>query len=375
MTSLIDKILDLYINSPNVAILMSGKGSNADCILKNSHKYNNVNFISIITDNKNSNAYTLSKTYNTKYYCIDDKIKTSNDRKEYFLNIKKYLIKNNINTLIYAGFMKISPEFFVKEFPGINVHPADLTIKNDLNAPKYTGMQAIKNAINGNESYLASTAHVVDSEVDCGAQITVSKKLHLNKNKNLNISEIHEKLKINCEHDLYPLTIELLSKGKLFKKNLPYTWDQLINQFKKNHDVFFTEKLAELFNTKTPLDSLYLAQNYSSQINFDLKNIEDVFKKVIEEFNELKDAFKNRATNKEHFIEEIGDCFFTLVNLCKFIPMHPDKVIKNSLDKYIKRCKFIENRLKEKNLTWIELSENQILDLWQQAKKYVKKIK
>jgi phosphoribosylglycinamide formyltransferase-1 len=226
-TNLITRIFNLYQQSPRIALLMSGTGSNVEVILAQAHRYPNLNFITICTDKKTSNAEALSKQFGLDYFCLEGHIKTAQDREQYFQQLAYYLHSLNINTLIYAGFMKISPAFFLNEFPGINVHPADLTLKLENNKPRYVGMHAIQDAIEAGEPYLASTAHVVDAEADCGWPIMISKHLLLEEAPAQDISSLHEELKIRCEHTLFPCVLELMSKNQLSVENTPYKWQNL----------------------------------------------------------------------------------------------------------------------------------------------------
>jgi folate-dependent phosphoribosylglycinamide formyltransferase PurN/NTP pyrophosphatase (non-canonical NTP hydrolase) len=366
--SLLNQIIDIYGKNPRLAILMSGKGSNADVILSQAHRYSNLKFIAICSDNHKSNAYYLSQKYQLEYYANQASV-TPFDRQAYFQELAAYLEKMEIDTLIYAGFMKISPTFFVKRFPGINVHPADLTlVGNDLK-PKYLGMQAIANAVQ-HERYLASTAHIVDTEVDCGTPILVSKHLSLEGRLINNMSLLHEQMKISCEHLLFPRVLELLSKGLISADQVPYRWDELPASMRLNAGNYFSDKLLQAREIMTPLDLAYLSQYYSSEVGFDFTHIDQVMEKVIEEINELKQAYLNRKDNLNHFIDEIGDCFFSLVNLCRFINLHPEFVVSRNTIKYLTRCQRIESDLKHRQQDWSHLTPQDILPLWKKAKAY-----
>jgi phosphoribosylglycinamide formyltransferase-1 len=221
---MIDQLLALFTQSPRIAILMSGQGSNAEAVLQNQKKYPNLQFITLCTDKKNSRAHELSQQYQLDYYCLEKSVTTPESRHEYFSTLTEYLHEQQIDALIYAGFMKIVPDFFLETFPGINVHPADLTIKDAVGKPKYIGMHAVKQAIEAGETYLASTAHVVSNEIDCGQPLMVSKYLNISKTKSC--TDAHEQLKSHCEHLLLPRLLELMAQGKIMQEKLPYQWEE-----------------------------------------------------------------------------------------------------------------------------------------------------
>ncbi len=369
MTSaLIDQILQIYSQKPRVAILMSGKGSNADAILRHAYRYKNVNFVTICTDRNDSNARALSAKYDTDFYLLEGDVATSENRERYFQELTHYLTSLNIDTIVYAGFMKISTPAFVRRFPGINVHPADLTICDAAGMPKYTGMNAVPDAVSAGEAYLASTAHVVDQEVDCGVPIAVSRHLPL-KSDHLNHQQLHEQLKIHAEHLLYPRILERLAKGQIEKERLPYSWSDLEDLPQLTKGELFARILLGKAATTDGLELAYLAQDYSSEVGFDFSHIEQVMVKVKEEFNELMEAYEARDSNFEHFLEEIGDCFFSLVNLCRFAHVQPEMVVKRNVNKYLNRCRRIEDRLTNEKRNWSGLTQEEINTMWKEAKK------
>jgi phosphoribosylglycinamide formyltransferase-1 len=68
----------------------------------------------------------------------------------------------NPDLIVLAGFMKILPESFVREFYPrvINLHPSLL--------PKFPGAHAVRDALDAGESVSGCTLHVVDALVDSG---------------------------------------------------------------------------------------------------------------------------------------------------------------------------------------------------------------
>ncbi len=218
-----EKLLNLFKGKPKLAILMSGAGSNARVLLENQRRYPNLQFSAIVTDNPNSGAETLATEFGLPWKCFPGPYKGKENRQKRFEEIAAYLEKLEINALIYSGFMKISPSFFVEKFSGLNIHPADLTIKDSQGIPRYRGVDAVQQAIENGEKTVASTVHIVDGRVDCGTPIAVSAPLHLSQFPGLSHEEIHEKLKIKVEHTLFPATLEMLCKGKLKPADLPFS--------------------------------------------------------------------------------------------------------------------------------------------------------
>ncbi len=80
----------------------------------------------------------------------------------------------NPDLLLLSGYMRILTEPVVSEYPIINVHPADLRLMND-GERKYTGFDAVFDAVIDGREETRSSVHLVTSDVDEGPLITVSR--------------------------------------------------------------------------------------------------------------------------------------------------------------------------------------------------------
>jgi tetrapyrrole methylase family protein / MazG family protein len=124
---------------------------------------------------------------------------------------------------------------------------------------------------------------------------------------------------------------------------------------------------------KHPLELMFTAQDVSAKLGFDFKTIDLAMDKVHEELEEMTEAYKAREENWQHFEEELGDCFFSLINLCRHAKISPKEALKANVKKYLKRCQYIESVLKEKGQEWRDIPLEEIYILWKQYKKVEKK--
>lgn len=110
----------------------------------------------------------------------------------------------------------------------------------------------------------------------------------------------------------------------------------------------------------------YKVQQKAAQVGFDWENIEDVFAKVDEEISELKDVYKSK--NEARITDEVGDVFFALVNLSRFLKVQPELALAGTVEKFIKRFEFMEREssLAGKKLEDMTLAEMD--ELWNKAK-------
>jgi len=118
----------------------------------------------------------------------------------------------------------------------------------------------------------------------------------------------------------------------------------------------------------TSLPSLFEALKISkkaAKAGFEWKETIDVLDKVEEEIQELRVALQN---NKEDEIQhEMGDLFFSLVNFCRRLNIHPEIAVKEVNQRFRDRFGYMEKKMVGKDLSIISLDEWETL--WQEAKK------
>ncbi len=95
-------------------------------------------------------------------------------------------------------------------------------------------------------------------------------------------------------------------------------------------------------------------QEKVSKIGFDWENKEDVWKKVIEEIEEMHESEK--SGDKELFEKEMGDVFFALINYSRFLGISAEDALRRTNKKFINRFNYIEEKLKENNKSITESS-------------------
>ena len=66
---------------------------------------------------------------------------------------------------------------------------------------------------------------------------------------------------------------------------------------------------------------------------------------------------------------EFGDILFTLVNVARFAKVHPETALYDSIGKFQKRFKYMEEKLKEDGKDVENASRDMLDQLWEEAKK------
>ncbi|MFH1943593.1 MAG: nucleoside triphosphate pyrophosphohydrolase [bacterium] len=84
-------------------------------------------------------------------------------------------------------------------------------------------------------------------------------------------------------------------------------------------------------------------QQKASTVGFDWEAIEQVWKKVYEEIEELKTAIHSK--NKKDMEEEFGDLLFAVVNLSRFIRVSPEDSLRLAVEKFTDRFRKLEETM------------------------------
>jgi tetrapyrrole methylase family protein/MazG family protein len=115
----------------------------------------------------------------------------------------------------------------------------------------------------------------------------------------------------------------------------------------------------------------YKVQQKAAQVGFDWDNIEDVFRKVDEEIQELRDVYKSK--NVERITDELGDAFFALVNLSRFLKVQPELALTGTIKKFIDRFEYIEQQSRKAGKRMEDMSLAEMDGLWNEAKEKLPK--
>lgn len=108
-----------------------------------------------------------------------------------------------------SGYMYILTKKFLMRFKVLNVHPADLTIK-ERGRRKYAGIHVVEDQIKAGEKVTRSTVHLMDEEPDKGPILVVSEGLPV---EDRSPKEQQELMKEKCDGPAYRETLNMLSKG------------------------------------------------------------------------------------------------------------------------------------------------------------------
>ena len=180
----------------NIAVFISGTGSNLLNLINHSKLRNSRFSIKIIfSNNKKATGLKYAKKYKIPFKTLNYE-----NKKKAEINSLSKLKEKKIEIICLAGFMKILSVDFIKSFKGkiLNIHPSLL--------PKYKGLNTHERVLRNKEKYSGCTVHLVNSKLDSG-KIILQKRIKVYKNDN---SKKLAKRILKQEHKIYPLALNKL---------------------------------------------------------------------------------------------------------------------------------------------------------------------
>ncbi|NNM03341.1 MAG: phosphoribosylglycinamide formyltransferase [Nitrosopumilus sp.] len=193
----------------NLGILISGRGSNMESILKSIKKKKiPINPAVVISNKSDAKGLKIAEKLGVKVEIVESK-GFKGTRAEYDKKIISILIKHGVtpkNGLVcLAGFMRIISPEFVKKYKNkiINIHPALL--------PAFPGLNSQKQALDYGAKVSGCSVHFVDSGMDTGPVIIQA----VVKIENKETEESLSKKILKEEHKIYPEAVNLFARKKI----------------------------------------------------------------------------------------------------------------------------------------------------------------
>lgn len=108
-------------------------------------------------------------------------------------------------------------------------------------------------------------------------------------------------------------------------------------------------------------------QEKAKQVGFEWENKEDVWKKVEEEMDELKEAVAENDNG--HIEEEFGDVMFSLINYARFLRIDAEGVLEKTNKKFISRFTQMEAEAFASGSSLADMSLAEMDALWNSIKR------
>jgi MazG family protein len=131
----------------------------------------------------------------------------------------------------------------------------------------------------------------------------------------------------------------------------------------------------------------------AAHAGFDWPNVEGLFEKLREETEELREELEDFPAPgprpqgrgvagsgktavpdelRARLEEEVGDLFFVLVNIARYLSLDPESALKKTNRKFKRRFQWMEQRLQQEGRNPEQATMEELESLWQQAKQLEK---
>ena len=110
----------------------------------------------------------------------------------------------------------------------------------------------------------------------------------------------------------------------------------------------------------------YRVQQKAATVGFDWKSPEPVIGKVREELDELEAEMGTGRPDRVH--EEFGDFLFSMVNLSRFLRLHPEECLSAAVDKFTERFRRMEAVFREKGIPLEGRTLEEMDAVWNEVK-------
>jgi len=143
------------------------------------------------------------------------------------------------------------------------------------------------------------------------------------------------------------------------------------------------ESFLSAVSSKMPaLQEAHKLSSKAAHVGFDWPTIQGLLEKLTEETRELEEHIgsippgnlplgeKHELSEpvRQHVEDEIGDLFFVLVNIARYLSVDPESALRRANKKFRRRFGWLEEQLNKQGRTLEQATLDEMETLWQQAK-------
>ena len=180
----------------NIAVMVSGSGSNLQAIIDNVNSgYIRANIELVISSKQDVYVLKRAKENNIKSVVLKDDVK----------KMLEVLEENYIDLIVLAGYLSILDKKIIERYENriINIHPSLI--------PKYCGkgyygIKVHEQVIRNKEKVSGATVHYVDNGIDTG-EIIIQEHLQVNED---DTAQTLQKRILEIEHKILPKAINIV---------------------------------------------------------------------------------------------------------------------------------------------------------------------
>lgn len=148
-------------------------------------------------------------------------------------------------------------------------------------------------------------------------------------------------------------------------------WEKIKQQERERKSVKDATEFSILDDVSRALPSLMRSeklQKRAAREGFDWPNIQDVMLKVNEELSEVQQELDADVQDKEKIEGEIGDLFFSCINLSRHAGLDAEQCVRKANLKFERRFRELEKTANNKGMQVNEMNTDDLEKLWQEVK-------
>jgi phosphoribosylglycinamide formyltransferase 1 len=191
-----------------VAVVISGRGSNMEAIVRASHAAGSrYEVVRVIADRETAGGLARAAALGVPTAIVP--VKQFADRAGFDSALAREIEASGARLVALAGFMRILSAGFVQHFAGslLNIHPSLL--------PKYKGLDTHARALAAGDSHHGASVHYVTAELD-GGPVIMQGRLRIGPGDTPDSvsARVHA-----LEHIIYPHVCSLIAAGRVQCRN------------------------------------------------------------------------------------------------------------------------------------------------------------
>lgn len=114
------------------------------------------------------------------------------------------------------------------------------------------------------------------------------------------------------------------------------------------------------------LQKAHQIQKRAARAGFDWDNIDDVFAKLHEEIDEVKEAISRN--HEEDIRDELGDLLFSVVNVSRYLGHNPEELLNHNIKKFVRRFQKVEEKVHASGQEFKQFTLDELDAFWDEAK-------
>ena len=199
----------------NVAVLVSGGGTNLQAIIDKIAEgvITNTEIAVVISNNKNAYALERAKQADIEAVCVSPK--DYENREQFNQEFLKTLDSYQVDLVVLAGFLVVIPPAMIQKYENriINIHPSLIP---SFCGTGYYGLKVHEGALARGVKVTGATVHFVDEGTDTGP-IILQKAVEVQNGDTPEI--LQRRVMEQAEWEILPRAIHLIANGKVTVKD------------------------------------------------------------------------------------------------------------------------------------------------------------